>query len=95
MGEFELKRCVAGINISTVFKFHSSVKLGAGDSLTVWSSTGSNQVRQPSTTSIIMKTQAWMVGNRMATILLNPKRKVCSLISRFIIICYKIIYFRK
>ncbi|XP_060873702.1 lamin Dm0-like isoform X3 [Metopolophium dirhodum] len=54
-------------------KFHGSVNLGAGNSLTVWSSTASNQIHKYSAGSIIMDIQAWVVGDYMATILLNPE----------------------
>lgn len=68
----------AGVNVSTVFKFHRSVKLGPGNWLTVWSSTASNQIHEPCAGSIVMNTQAWVVGDLMATILLNAEGKVCS-----------------
>lgn len=74
---YELVRTTAGAgeNDSTVFKFHRSVKLGAGNWLTVWSSTASNQIHEPSAGSIVMNTQAWVVGDLMATILLNADGK--------------------
>ncbi|CAH1726488.1 lamin Dm0-like [Aphis gossypii] len=70
---YELVRTTAEQNVSTVFKFHRSVKLGAGNWLTIWSSTASNQIHEPSAGSIVMNTQAWVVGELMATILLNPE----------------------
>lgn len=70
---YELVRTTAEQNVSTVFKFHRSVKLGAGNWLTVWSSTASNQIHEPNAGSIVMNTQAWVVGELMATILLNPE----------------------
>ncbi|XP_060873701.1 lamin Dm0-like isoform X2 [Metopolophium dirhodum] len=70
---YELVRTTVEQNVSTVFKFHGSVNLGAGNSLTVWSSTASNQIHKYSAGSIIMDIQAWVVGDYMATILLNPE----------------------
>lgn len=70
---YELIRTTAGENVSTVFKFHRSVKLGPGNWLTIWSSTASNQIHEPSAGSIVMNTQAWVVGDLMATILLNSE----------------------
>jgi len=74
---YELVRTTIGAeeNVSTVFKFHRSVKLGPGNWLTVWSSTASNQIHEPSAGSIVMNTQAWVVGDLMATILLNAEGK--------------------
>ncbi|XP_050440632.1 lamin Dm0-like [Adelges cooleyi] len=72
---YELVRTTAGENVSTVYKFHRSVKLGAGNWLTIWSSTASNQIHEPNAGSIVMNTQAWVVGDLMATILLNPEGK--------------------
>ncbi|XP_008184498.1 lamin Dm0-like isoform X2 [Acyrthosiphon pisum] len=70
---YELVRTIAEQNVSTVFKFHGSVNLEAGNWLTVWSSTASNQIHKHSAGSIIMNIQAWVVGDLMATILLNPE----------------------
>lgn len=80
MSGYELIRTTAGENVSTVFKFHRSVKLGPGNWLTIWSSTASNQIHEPSAGSIVMNTQAWVVGDLMATILLNSEGQVCLLI---------------
>ncbi|CAI6375510.1 unnamed protein product [Macrosiphum euphorbiae] len=70
---YELVRTTPEQNVSTVFKFHGSVNLGAGNWLTVWSSTASNQIYKHSAGSIIMDIQDWVVGDLMATILLNPE----------------------
>jgi len=75
---YEIVHTTAGQNDSTVFKFHCSVKLGAGNWLTVWSSTASNQINELSAGSIVMKIQAWVVGDHMATLLLNPEGQVCT-----------------
>lgn len=79
MSGYELVRTTAEQNVSTVFKFHRSVKLAAGNWLTIWSSTASNQIHEPSAGSIVMNTQAWVVGELMATILLNSEGQVCKL----------------
>lgn len=60
-----------------MFKFHRTVKLGAGNWLTIWSSTASNQIHEPSEGSIVMNTQAWVSGDLVATILLNSEGQVC------------------
>lgn len=77
MSGFELVRTTAGENASTVHKFHRSVKLGPGNWLTVWSSTANNQIHEPNAGSIVMNTQAWVVGDLMATMLLNSNGEVC------------------
>lgn len=76
MSGYELVRTTTAENTSTMFKFHRSVKLDAGNWLTIWSSTASNQIHEPSAGSIVMNTQAWVVGDLMATILLNPEGQV-------------------
>lgn len=79
MSGYELVRTTAAENLSTVFKFHRSVKLDALNWLTIWSSTAGNQIHEPSAGSIVMNTQAWVVGDLMATILLNSEGQVCVL----------------
>lgn len=79
MSGYELIRTTAGENISTIYKFHRTLKLGAGNWLTIWSSTATNQVHEPSAGSIVMSIQIWVIGDLMATILLNPDGQVCSL----------------
>ncbi|XP_050535226.1 lamin Dm0-like [Daktulosphaira vitifoliae] len=70
---YELVRTTAGENISTVYKFHRSVKIGPGNWLTIWSSTATNQIHEPNAGTIVMNTQAWVVGDLMATLLLNSE----------------------
>lgn len=70
-------------NNSTEFKFGRSVKVGAGNSLTVWSSTVMNPKQEPKTRPIVMNTQTWTVDKIMTTMLLNTLGEVCSLIYKF------------
>ncbi|GLV38448.1 Lamin [Carabus blaptoides fortunei] len=56
-------------DLETVFKFHRSVKLEAGATVTVWSS-DVGQAHEPPT-NIVMKGQKWFVGDNMSTVLLN------------------------
>lgn len=77
MSGYELVRTTTEQNVSTVFKFHSSVNLGAGKWLTVWSSTASVQMHKNSGDSIVMESKDWVVGDLMATILLNLEGQVC------------------
>ncbi|KAL4085376.1 hypothetical protein QTP88_027235 [Uroleucon formosanum] len=72
---YKLVRATTDQNVSTVFKFHNSVNLGTGNRLTVWSSTDSNQIHKHIAESIVMDIQAWVVGDCMATILLNREGK--------------------
>lgn len=53
----------------TVFKFHRSVKIEAGATITVWSS-DVGQTHEPPN-NIVMKGQKWFVGENMTTTLLN------------------------
>lgn len=88
MGGFELVRTTDVQNNSTEFKLDPSVTLEAGHFITVWSSPDSDQILELSAGSIVMNNQAWVVGDLMATQLLNTEGQVCSLIiSIFIIIC--------
>jgi len=75
---YEIVRTTAEQNISCVYKFNRLAKLGAGNWLTIWSSTVTNQIHEPSAGSIVMNIQAWIVGDFMATILLNPEGQVCK-----------------
>ncbi|KAJ9584207.1 hypothetical protein L9F63_021442 [Diploptera punctata] len=54
----------------TTFKFHRSVKLEPGATLTVWSS-DSGVTHDPHSSNIVMKGQRWFVSDTMSTILLN------------------------
>lgn len=54
---------------STSFKFHRSVKIEPGGFVTVWSS-DSDQTHEPPA-NVVMKSQKWVVGDHMTTVLLN------------------------
>lgn len=75
LGGYELVQTTsAGI---VCFKFHRTVKLGAGNWLTIWSSTATgNQEHRPSAGSIVMNSQSWFVGDSKDTMLLNAEGQV-------------------
>lgn len=91
---YEIVRTIVRQNSSTLFKFHRSDKLEAGESLTVWSTT--NNQLQESSGSIIMNAQDWVVGDIMVTVVLNAEGQVCLLhmilyiyyLISFILNCY-------
>lgn len=56
------------------FKFAKSVKLGPGETITVWSS-GENKKHEPPHT-IVMKNQKWVTGDVMDTVLQNKDGEV-------------------
>lgn len=62
-------RSAGGTN-ETVFKFHRSVKIDGGQTVTVWSSEAPGVTHEPPT-NIVMKQQKWFVGDNMRTVLLN------------------------
>lgn len=55
----------------TSFKFHRSVKIDAGATVTVWSADAGVTHEPPS--NIVMKTQKWFVGDNMKTVLFNTE----------------------
>lgn len=61
-------RTTAG-GIETTFKFHRSVKLEGGATVTVWSSDAGANHEPPG--NIVMNTQKWYVGDNTKTLLLN------------------------
>jgi len=69
LGGWQLKH-VAGDD-ETVYKFHRSVLLKAGQTLTVWSS-DSEQTHTPPT-DFVMKGQSWFSADAMKTVLLDTK----------------------
>lgn len=67
IGGWQLIR-TAGKN-ETVFKFHRSLKMDGGATVTVWSSDTAATHEPP--TNIVMKTQKWFIGDNMKTTLVN------------------------
>lgn len=61
-------RAAGGTN-ETVFKFHRSVRIDGGATITVWSSEAGVDHDPPA--NIVMKQQKWFVGDNMRTVLLN------------------------
>lgn len=61
----------------TLFKFHRTVKIDGGQTVTVWSSDIGATHEPP--TNIVMKGQRFFVGDNMSTHLLNQDAEVSSL----------------
>lgn len=68
IGGWQLVRTVGGNE--TNFKFHRSVKVDAGATVTVWSTEVANVNHEPPA-SIVMNGKKWFVGDNMKTVLLN------------------------
>lgn len=68
IGGWQLLRSAGGAN-ETAFKFHRSVKLDGGATVTVWSADVGANHEPPG--NIVMKSQKWFVGDNMKTLLLN------------------------
>lgn len=68
IGGWQLVRVVGGNE--TNFKFHRSVKVDAGATVTVWSTDIPNVNHEPPA-SIVMNGKKWFVGDNMKTTLLN------------------------
>lgn len=68
IGGWQLVRSVGGNE--TNFKFHRSVKVDAGATVTVWSTDIPNVNHEPPA-SIVMNGKKWFVGDNMKTVLLN------------------------
>lgn len=60
----------------TVFKFHRSVKVDAGATVTVWSS-DCGAIHEPPT-NLVMKSQKFFVGDTMSTHLFNNEAEVSA-----------------
>ena len=72
LGGWQLNR-KAG-TLETTFKFHRTVKVEPGATITVWSS-DVGAVHEPPT-NIVMKGNTWFVGENMTTTLLNNEGEV-------------------
>ena len=71
IGGWQLVRTVGGEGGNeTQFKFHRSVKVDAGATVTVWSTDIPNVNHEPPA-SIVMNGKKWFVGDNMKTVLLN------------------------
>lgn len=68
IGGWHLHHSAGGSN-ETVFKFHRSVKIEAGATVTVWSSESGVTHEPP--TNIVMKQQKWFGGDKTTTKLVN------------------------
>ncbi|XP_075152657.1 lamin [Haematobia irritans] len=68
IGGWQIKRNADGKE--TTFKFHRTVKIDAGATVTVWSSDVPGVSHEPPT-NIVMKTQKWLSGESIKTSLFN------------------------
>lgn len=64
-------------NDEATYKFHRSVKLEAGGTLTVWSS-DAGQTHEPPH-HLVMKGQKWVIGDAMTTTVYNNAGEVSVL----------------
>ncbi|KAH8410322.1 hypothetical protein KR009_011891 [Drosophila setifemur] len=69
IGGWQLQRLINESGPSTTYKFHRSVKIEAGATVTVWSADTKASHEPPS--SIVMKSQKWIAGDNTRTVLLN------------------------
>lgn len=72
MGAWQLVR-LSGAG-ETIFKFHRSVKIDGGASITIWSS--DSGVNHDPPANIVMKQQKWFTGDNIKTQLLNAEGEV-------------------
>lgn len=72
LGGWVLTRLADGLE--TRFKFHRSISIKPGQSVTVWSS-DSNAVHHPPS-DIVMKAQTWFTAEKMSTTLFNTNSEV-------------------
>lgn len=68
IGGWQIIRHAGGAN-ETNFRFHRSVKLDGGQTVTVWASEAGVAHEPPA--NIVMKQQKWFVADNMRTVLLN------------------------
>uniref|UniRef100_A0A1A9X0Q9 LTD domain-containing protein n=1 Tax=Glossina brevipalpis TaxID=37001 RepID=A0A1A9X0Q9_9MUSC len=68
IGGWQLKRVADGKE--SAFKFHRSVKIEGGATITVWSADAVGATHEPPL-NIVMKTQKWFVGDNVKTSLFN------------------------
>ena len=60
---------------TTTFKFHRSVKIEPGHTVTVWSGDQTGQAHEPPE-NLVMKGQKWVIADHMTTVLLNSSGEV-------------------
>ena len=90
LGGFQLKSTSEGLSIfvtippdllcagiETGYKFHRTVKVGPGATVTVWSS-DSGEEHMPSEGQLVMKEGAWKMGDATNTILVNKEEEVIA-----------------
>lgn len=59
---------------ATNFKFHRSVKIEPGATVTIWSA-NTEQVHEPPS-NLVMKSQQWVIGDQTTTTLINTNGDV-------------------
>ncbi|KAH8269285.1 hypothetical protein KR018_001308 [Drosophila ironensis] len=79
IGGWQLQRLVENGG-TTTYKFHRSVKIEAGATVTVWSSDTKASHEPPS--NIVMKTQKWFAGDSTRTVLLNADGEAVANLDR-------------
>lgn len=77
LGGWVLTRLADGLE--TRFKFHRSISIKPGQTVTVWSS-DSNAVHHPPS-DIVMKAQTWFTAEKMSTTLFNTNSEVRTLLN--------------
>lgn len=75
VGGFTLQSECEGVE--TVYKFHRTVKVAAGNTVTVWSSDAEEE-HVPSEGQLVMKEGAWKLGDVTHTSLLNKEGEVVA-----------------
>jgi Intermediate filament tail domain. len=74
LGNWQLVRKVQG-EVKTSFKFHRTLKIEAGGTVTVWSFNVEGATHEPPH-NIVMKNQKFGSGDEISTILLNTDGEV-------------------
>ncbi|KAH8324179.1 hypothetical protein KR074_001030 [Drosophila pseudoananassae] len=80
IGGWQLQRLINESGPSTTYKFHRSVKIEPGATVTVWSADTKASHEPPS--SIVMKSQKWVAGDNTRTVLLNADGEAVANLDR-------------
>lgn len=80
IGGWQLQRLINESGPSTTYKFHRSVKIEPGATVTVWSSDTKASHEPPS--NIVMKSQKWVAGDNTRTVLLNADGEAVANLDR-------------
>ncbi|XP_017107192.2 lamin Dm0 [Drosophila bipectinata] len=80
IGGWQLQRLINESGPSTTYKFHRSVKIEPGATVTVWSADTKASHEPPS--NIVMKSQKWVAGDNTRTVLLNADGEAVANLDR-------------